>query len=97
METTDVEFEVRWADIRQADEGSLWVTVTEERFRTEGWKPQDENDPCEHHHCGSDDCSCPILSPDVEAILESWHNDAHPGVFRFCDESPCAELWKADL
>lgn len=23
------------------------------------------------------------------SIVEQWHNEAHPGVFRYCDQQPC--------
>jgi hypothetical protein len=26
---------------------------------------------------------------DPTAIVERWHNDTHPGGFRFCDQQPC--------
>lgn len=28
----------------------------------------------------------------VMDVIERWHNDTHPGAFRFCDHSPCVEL-----
>jgi hypothetical protein len=28
-------------------------------------------------------------------VMEDWHNDHHPGVFRTCTEDPCAALVKS--
>jgi hypothetical protein len=25
-------------------------------------------------------------------VVEQWHNDNHPGAFRFCDQQPCHAL-----
>lgn len=33
----------------------------------------------------------------VLGLVEAWHNDVHPGVFRFCDEQPCHAIAHDDL
>ena len=68
------------------------VEIPERQLREAGWKPGDENDPCEEDHCGTDWCSCDDISAQAQAILEAWHNDTHVGVYRFCDEMPCRDL-----
>lgn len=95
MSKYDVEFEVRWDDIRQADEGSLWVTLTNDRLRLDGWKRDDENDPCERHHCDDRDahgCICGELAEPYIEALRKWHNDAHEDTFSWCDQSPCSDF-----
>lgn len=91
---------VEFASIFEDSDGTLQVAYDDDvtapinprDLRDAGWKPDDENDPCEQDHCGTDDCSCGDLSIEALAILEDWHNGAHDGVFRFCAESPCKAL-----
>lgn len=68
------------------------LVIPVEIARAAGFKPNDENDPCEETHCGTEWCDCDAMNAEATAVLERWHNDTHPGVLRFCDHSPCAEL-----
>lgn len=61
-------------------------------IREAGWKPDDENDPCEEDHCGTDYCSCGTIRAEALAVLTNWHNANHVGAYRFCDSEPCRDL-----
>lgn len=73
------------------------VIVGEAEIRGAGWmlKSEEVECYCEEPHCHEDSCTCaPDVAPALE-VLTLWHNDSHPGVFRFCDERPCSDLREA--
>lgn len=91
MSGYQIEFQVHEDEVRLLEGGSVLVRLDESRILLKGFKPKDENDPCEADHCGGDDCICDLAEPYLEA-MRAWHNDQHPGVFSWCEERPCRDL-----
>lgn len=73
--------------------GENEVHVTVDDLQRAGW----EYAPgCERAHCSEGDC-IPVESLEAEAldVLRRWHDDTHPGPFKFCYEQPCHGMRQA--
>lgn len=76
--------------------GGCTVTVDETLIRESGWIRDGDQEPegCLRQHCDDETCDCTEVEAALE-VLERWHNEAHSGVVRFCDERPCSDFREA--
>jgi len=59
-------------------------------------------DPNFSSECECIDCycyCCGLVAAEgaVVDIVRRWHNEAHPGAFRVCDQQPCDAILRLDV